>query len=100
MTKISYRKYFGTDGTVYHQRVRISKDTYQAINNAIENEIENGFINNKFYCQSCGDNYVQFYLKPVESKDSIETCNLTTKNFIAYYLNLNLKDMNTYLVID
>lgn len=100
MHKISYRKRWDSNGTLYRQRVRVSKDMYKEIERAIALEIKKDFNNKDFYCQSCGDNYVQFYLKAPELINNIAILNLTMKNFINFYFKFNLKDMNTYILVN
>lgn len=107
MNKVSYRKYYGKDGTVYNQSIRIDFNDFQKILKEIIKEKQNKYINYKKYCAQ-GVNYANIFLMhPNESKKeyldnyTLYCLNLTTTNFIKYILkNKRILNRNTVLIYD
>ena len=106
--KVSYRKHFGKDGTVYGQRITIDFEILEKLNAAISSEIALDYPREKEYSDTSG--YAQIYLttiKPLKvliknygtSASYIYGLRNTQTRFINLFLKLKLKDMNTYLVI-
>ena len=106
--KISYKKNYGEDGTIYNQSIRVDFKTFNMILKEIRREKAiNKYSNYKKYCLN-GINYANmFLLHPSECKKKyfdnyvIFYLNLTTTNFIKYILkNKRILNRNTILIYD
>lgn len=74
MIKVSYKKRYGENGTVYHQLIRIKdKMLIDQFNNIVKNELKR--INDKRIITSCEMQKLA-YLKPLSN--GINYINLTT----------------------
>lgn len=94
--KISYRKRWSPDGTVYDQAISIDVPTYLALDDAVRAEIAQGYPRQEQYVSS----YYTLYLKPLKvESNNIVWANHTQMRFINMFLKLRLLDRNTYLMI-
>lgn len=108
MNKISYRKYYGKNGVVYDQAIRVDFKDFEKISKEIRKEKTiYKYSNYKKYCFQ-GINYSEMFLThPSEcEKEYFDNCtiyylNLTTTNFIKYILgNKRILNRNTILIYD
>lgn len=98
---ISYRKCWSKTGTVYDQTITITDDDFQTINNAIQEEIKNGYPGKHNYSSTSG--YAEAFLKPFPCDAKTLYTNHTQRNFFKKYLPLDIilrmKDRNTVFVV-
>lgn len=99
---LSYRKFFGKDGTVYSQRINISWDIFQKLSQEIKDEIKSGYPRKALYAETSGDEL--FFLKDISmthySTLWIDELTYTQAKFIILFLGLKFKKgYNSYLVI-
>lgn len=96
--KISYNKYWSKhDGTVYDQKVKIDRATFEKLKDNVQSEIALKYPRKSEYVSTSG---YEFYLKPlvIESNGVVEL-NHTQARFINLFLKLDLKDRNTRLYV-
>lgn len=99
---ISYRQSFDHDGTHYTQRIRISKNTFKKLADAINVEIASNFSDKRKYFTSANET---IFLKPLDLSKSVVYLTCTQNRFIkfkmgvVFYNKLGLHH-NTYLFID
>ena len=100
---LSYRKFFGKDGTVYGQRINISWEIFSKLSQEIKDEIAAGYPRKALYAETSGDEL--FFFKDIEMTHhgKLWICELThtQSKFILLFLGLKYKvgSYNSYLVI-
>lgn len=96
--KISYRKHWSEDGTVYSQRIRMTKEEFASLSQAVDAEIALGYPRKARYAYTSGNEL--FYLRPLMPDiDNLCHLTLTQTRFINLFCKLPLLDRNTYLYI-
>lgn len=96
--KISYHKKWDTEGTMYNQSIRITVPQFEFLCNEIKKEIQSNYKNKNKYVYTSG---YEMFLKPLQLENNrICFTNHTQTRFINLFLNLKLKDRNTYLILD
>lgn len=107
MNKVSYRKYYGKNGTVYNQAIRVNFNDFQKILKEIIKEKQNKYINYKEYCVQSINYANMFLMHPNECEKeyldnyTLYCLNLTTTSFIKYILkNKRILNRNTVLIYD
>lgn len=94
--KVSYAKHWGPDGTVYTQKVKIDKATFNKLKDNVASEIALKNPRKDEYVYTSGH---EFYLEPLRLDKNRCYLNHTQTRFINLFLKLPLKDRNTSLVI-
>ena len=95
--KISYQKHWSEEGTVYNQRVKISKIDYFMFFQYITLEMSSNFpLKDKYCFNECDTIYM--HRKNIE--DKIVFLHSTERRFFCLMMDIKLKDRNTYLVIE
>jgi hypothetical protein len=101
--KVGYHKRFSKDGTVYTQSVRINMNTLISLREVRQSEIDLGFPRRKEY-DPTGYHDIPHFSCRYEGVGKKATCysymTLTQTRFSNLFLKLNLKDRNTYLIIE
>lgn len=94
--KISYHKRFDSNGTVYDQAIRITKEQFKHLELALHSELSLNLPRKKEYVYTSG---YELYLKPLRLfNDKVCFLNHTQVRFINLFLKLSLKDRNTCLL--
>lgn len=96
--KISYQKHFSPDGTVYNQRIKITREEWQNLLVAFVAEIAQGLPRKNEYIQTSGNEI--FMTVPKIWGDNFVYLNHTQTRFANLFLKLPLKNRNTYLKIN
>jgi hypothetical protein len=106
--KISYNtKIFYSDGSVYKQRIKITHDMMQKIDDAIRAEIATDYPRHEEYTYQGylyakqGYLYAKMYLKPLKLEKHNVYMNITQTDFCRMFIKDKrfLRHMNTYLCI-
>lgn len=98
--KISYRKHWGNDGTVYNQRITITTKAFTALMDAVHAEIVLKYPRKEEYINTSGyEMYLEPLLLALSEKKFYCYLNHTQTRFINLFLKLPLKNRNTYLLI-
>ena len=100
LPKISFRKHFGSDGTVYRQRITLPYSYFNKLRDCIRSEKALGYPQKSKYAQTSGDEFFLFGLTTIQGNGNFcySELTITQRNFINLFLKLNLKDYNTYLI--
>jgi len=94
--KVSYQKHWSEDGTVYTQRVKISREDYLTFCEEMDLEFINKFPFKKHYCHTDSDT---IYMRSKDTNAKVVYLKSTETRFFCFMMMINLKDRNTYLVI-
>lgn len=102
LPKISYRKHFGSDGTVYRQRITLPYSYFNKLRDIIQSEIALGYPQKNKYVQTSGDEMYLKEIRATQGRGKTDFCyteiNHTQTRFLNLFLKLNLKDFNTYII--
>lgn len=98
--KVSFRKHFGNDGTVYTQRITLPYSYFNKLRDCIQSEKSLGHPQKNKYSETSGDEFFLFPLKTIQGNGNFcyTELTITQRNFINLFLKLNLKNYNTYII--
>lgn len=94
--KILFEKSWSPEGTTYNQTIRIDKDTFERLKDAVASEIALKYPRKSEYSSTSG---YEIYLKPLKSEEGFVWMNHTQTRFVNLFLHLKLRDDNTRLHI-
>jgi len=98
--KLSYRKHWSPDGTVYKQRVSLSQQEFEHLRDAVYAEIAQNLPRKDLYINTSG---YELFMRPLELENNLKVCylNNTQARFCNIFLGGKLKvsDRNIYIVI-
>lgn len=99
--KLSYKTHWSPDGTVYKQRVRLSREQYQHLRDAVYAEIAQGLPHKYEYVSTSG---YEMFMEALTLQNNLKVCylNNTQARFCNRFLGNKLKtnDRNVYIVIE
>jgi len=99
LPRISFRKHFGSDGTVYRQRITLPYSYFNKLRDCIQSEKSLGYPQKSKYARTSGDEFLLFELTTIQGNGSCYSeLTITQRNFLNLFLKLKLKDYNTYLI--
>ena len=98
--KISYKTHWSPDGTVYRQRVSLSREQFENLRDSVYAEIAQNLPRKEQYISTSG---YEIFMRPLELENDLNTCylNNTQARFCNLFLGGKLKvnDRNMYIVI-
>ena len=95
--KLSYQKHHAPDGTVYNQRIKMTYDEADQLLSAFYTEIMLGLPRKKEYVHTSG--YEIFMTQPTRDHNNLYYLNHTQTRFANLFLQLPLKNRNTYIKV-
>ena len=92
---VSYQKSWGTDGTLYNQKIKLDRSFLNYINKLIKHYHNANEENKNIIAENVGfSTYYDCYLDEIDTKQKYNCLFLTQLCFIYYYLSINNYDVS------